>query len=431
MTSVSKIAIKAFIGVFACVINICTPIAAFALNPADYPLQRIDNYHRDAVACPTGTTSASGAALIGDDNKTKIWNFLRGFDKKIPAGRELNEEQAAGLMGNIRQEAGSDFSPSATESGGGGYGIVQWTGTRRTALEKAAKDKGVAVSDLAFQLDYLYQESNLRKVSSKVADQGYGTQGANEWTTMQQQIAKEIDHKPRTGIENATVFWHNNFEVSADTPDFVLNQRGAFSLEVYQAFTGKPAPAASSGSGSGSVCISASGGGDLATLTIKYAWPKYHPKPWTDLMPDYKTAIDKAIAAGQYVGGIQYEGVDCGGFVTRLMIDSGFEPNYNYAGKSSDGAGATPTQEKWLQANWTSLGNAGGIDTSTLRPGDVAMKSGEGVVGHTFVYVGKIETPDGTHFDNRVVASASLDGRAPMAGAESITDSDFTWYRKK
>ena len=52
-------------------------------------------------------------------------------------------------------------------------------------------------------------------------------------------------------------------------------------------------------------------------------------------MPAYAAAITKAKAEGQYVGN---DGVDCGGFVTRLMIDSGFEPNYNYAGKLSDGA---------------------------------------------------------------------------------------------
>ena len=113
---------------------------------------------------------------------------------------------------------------------------------------------------------------------------------------------------------------------------------------------------------------------------------------------------------------VENDGADCGGFVTRLVTDSGWDPAYNHNGKG----GPTPTQKAWLDDNWENLGKGNVIDTGTLRPGDVAM-----LPGHTFIYVGDIPG-----FGSKI-ASASLCQRAPMAGSESITASNTTWYRKK
>ena len=429
MTSVkNKTILRVFTFVLACIFAALTPLNTYAsLNTADYGLQQIDLYHKDAGAFTCSADGAgaaaggtTGAPLQGKTNKEKIWNFLRGLDGNLKPNQALGEEQAAGLMGNIRQEAGEDFSPTATESGGGGYGIVQWTGPRRTALEKAGGSK---VSDLSFQLNYLFQESNSRKVSSKVAAQGYGTKGANEWTTMQQQVAKSIGGKARTAIENATVFWHNNFEVSADTADFVLNQRGAYSLAVYTELTGKTAPGASGETGTGSAadCANSSNGtaAALVAKTLLYAWPTHHNAPYLEMMPDYKTAVAKAQSEGRYVGGLGHPGVDCGGFVTTLMYDSGYEPRYNYNAKG----GNTTSQEAWAAANWQNLGS--NVNAATLQPGDVAFSP-----GHTFVWVGTVPG-----FSSKIAsASVSFNGdgwRTPMAGVENPTSSDVTWYRKK
>ncbi len=83
-----------------------------------------------------------------------------------------------------------------------------------------------------------------------------------------------------------------------------------------------------------------------------------------------------------------------------------------------------------VEQGWTLLNAAPGVpvDTGVLRPGDVAFSAGAyPSSGHTFVYVGNIPG-----FDS-VIASASLDERAPMAGSESlISDRGFAvrWYRK-
>ncbi len=160
------------------------------------------------------------------------------------------------------------------------------------------------------------------------------------------------------------------------------------------------------------------GAGFEATL-LGYAWPDPISNGDTNATDTYKTeVIGKARENGRYIGGISHPGIDCGGFVTSLLIDSGFETNYNYGGEASGGAGSTETQEKWLAENWEKL-PSGIPDAADLPQGAVAMQP-----GHTFVFVGDV---DGFNSD---VASASLDSRAPAAGGNSITES-ANWYVKK
>ena len=165
-------------------------------------------------------------------------------------------------------------------------------------------------------------------------------------------------------------------------------------------------------------------GGDLSETTLAYAWPEWHKAPYIDKKPEYENAVQKAKNDGQYVGGGRYPGVDCGGFVTRLLIDSGFETRYNFGGKMSEGASNVSNgQIKWVKQNWEQI-NAS--STADLKPGDVAINVGR---THTFIYVGKIEG-----FASDIAsASYSTSGRswrAPMAGKENKFDG-IEWYRKK
>lgn len=159
--------------------------------------------------------------------------------------------------------------------------------------------------------------------------------------------------------------------------------------------------------------------GALAEYVLAYAWPEYHSAPYYEMMPDYADVVQKRRGEGRYVGGREHPGIDCGGWVTTLMQESGFEPEYN------SGSEATGGQQTWVQNNgWTHLNPGGGdVDTSILQPGDVAFTP-----GHTFVYVGEIPG-----FDS-VIASASIGSgntywRTPMAGTESLTGG-VNWYRK-
>lgn len=161
-------------------------------------------------------------------------------------------------------------------------------------------------------------------------------------------------------------------------------------------------------------------GGSFDELTLSYAWPTYKGLT-VDATPGWVNAYTTARAAGRYVGGTTYPGIDCGGFVTTLIVDSGFDKTYNHGSLIKDGAGYTPIQYAWLRENWQSLGMGSSIDTATLQKGDVAIRA-----GHTFIYVGDIPG-----FGSKL-ASASLDERAPMADtAQKATDGTFEWFRKK
>lgn len=156
----------------------------------------------------------------------------------------------------------------------------------------------------------------------------------------------------------------------------------------------------------------ATSGSGLTAKILAYAWPDYHPKPFTEKMPEYAAAITNAKAEGRYVGN---DGIDCGGFVTTLMIDSGFDVSYNSSGRG----GATPIQKQWLDTNWQALGEI--TSTSQLQQGDVAMQP-----GHTYVFTGDIPG------FNSQFASASNGERAPMAGKyEKLSGDGIVWYRKK
>ena len=76
--------------------------------------------------------------------------------------RAVPHIHAMGILANMQAESG--FNPGIQEThpiaGRGGYGLAQWTGPRRRALERFAKAYGRPVSDWEVQLDYLLTEDD-------------------------------------------------------------------------------------------------------------------------------------------------------------------------------------------------------------------------------------------------------------------------------
>lgn len=101
---------------------------------------------------PTATASSSGGtASVGGSgtNEERTYNFLRagGF----------SAQAACGVMGNIWAE--SEFKITVEEySGGGGYGLMQWTGSRRTNLMNWCRSNGHDYTTLDGQLNYFLYE---------------------------------------------------------------------------------------------------------------------------------------------------------------------------------------------------------------------------------------------------------------------------------
>ena len=358
---------------------------AYALTAADYIDNEILFYQKGAPAsCSTGST------LEGSTNKIKIWNFL--------ISKGLSAEQAAGVMGNIQVE--SSFNPSVeerTSRAEKGYGIVQWTFGRRTALENAAQAQGVPVDDLGFQLEFMYQESMGRKVSSTVANQGYGERGAIEWETLKQQ----------TSIMDAVVFWHNNFEVSAQTPQQVINSRGGAAQSIFDELSGSTTRSSSSSN----TCVSP--GTDSATTnsilqTIQLlAWP-YSTKGKsmnTDAKPEYQQA------AATYFAGVGYGPqtlADCTYFVAIVMRKSGADSEFPIG---------TTTIRSYLEANTDKYELIRNPTREDLKPGDILqhLQGGANYSGHILFYTGdldgagKYDSADASKY-TRVPGYTNVDG---------------------
>ncbi|MGB2787470.1 MAG: phage tail tip lysozyme [Candidatus Saccharimonadaceae bacterium] len=220
---------------------------------------------------------------------------------------------------------------------------------------------------------------------------------------------------PLISLFGAPVPWVYNEIAQDDGTGLSENRKSAYAEGVVDGITNSvPLSEATNNA----TCSDLSGGTGyvegLANATLAYAHHKFMGKPYHEKKPEYIEAIKVAKSKGLYIGGC--EGEDCGAFVTRLVMDSGWDPTYNFSGKG----GATPTQRKWLETYWEKVGTGSTISTASLQPGDVAMQP-----GHTFIYVGKIPGFE------KVIASASLCSRAPMAGWERLNDSSITWYRKK
>lgn len=418
--------------VIAAVYTISMPLETRAIDLQFYTSNEILLHDDTAAVC-----SAGDVALSGKDNREKIFNFLKG--------KGLNDQQAVGVVGNIKHESG--YSPTRHEDSwpsfnDGGYGIAQWTFGRRTTL-KAHLDKSVknlmptyyndkyggavteadgfvpknsdtgepmALADndafLAAELEFLFDETSSRKITARTASVSSAKAGDNEWEAL----------KKATSVADATKIWLYNFEIPANIAQAAIDRSAA----AEKLLTELKSSSGSVDSATGGCVDSSSGDVTALQATIKkYAWPTYHPPGFIKKMPDYDRAIKKASASGGYIGGSG--GVDCGAFVTRVMVDSGWEPEYNSK------KGPTGVQAKWLEDNWEPIGKGSSIDTATLEPGDVAI-----LPGHTFMFAGtNIEGFGKGSPGWKGVASASLGERSPMAGIENMTGSTTTWYRKK
>lgn len=196
--------------------------------------------------------------------------------------------------------------------------------------------------------------------------------------------------------------------------------------DTTEAVVTTPAPAMPTTSTPGA-CGAASG--DVVQTALNFAWPDRRPAPYTKKKAQYDTATQAAIAAGRYVGGLNHPGVDCGGFVTRVMQDSGADPDYNIKKEATGGQLRQLTERKDM---YTEIHPQ---STADMQPGDIAVRS-----GHTYMYVGSGLT--GSNEDGSPapftsdIASASVSffgtgWRAPMAGGEKPADPKYRWFRLK
>lgn len=182
-----------------------------------------------------------------------------------------------------------------------------------------------------------------------------------------------------------------------------------------------PVPAVSGSATAGTQNTTSPGCGSLGNVVqtaVKYAWPDYHAPVYLKMKPEYEAAIRAAQSAGKYVGGGAHPGIDCGGFVTRVMQDSGLDPNYG-------GGGNTDYQERYMRQHPELYEPIFPTSTADMRPGDIAIND-----THTYLYVGAVA---GFNSDTASAAfsTTGTGWRAPMAGSEVPASPNYRWYRHK
>lgn len=93
----------------------------------------------------------------GGSQQNRDVGALTGVEAQVAQffkDKGLADVQVAAIMGNMYAESG--MNPGASEVGGGGFGLCQWTGGRRTKLESYAASVGKPASDLATQLEFFW-----------------------------------------------------------------------------------------------------------------------------------------------------------------------------------------------------------------------------------------------------------------------------------
>lgn len=294
------------------------------------------NSESDFASCGAGGNSN----LVGSDNAEMTWNFF------IEKG--LTPIQAAGIMGNLSVESG--FQPDNQENSvawpNGGWGIAQWTGGRRDTLREAVLAAGLPYTNeltppdkivplLAFELDFLYNESNQRKMRDD--------SNTIEWVGLTRVMT----------IEEAVIYWEYNFE-RAGIP--ALGTR----LEHAQDILARYGSGTSSTTSSGAVTCSG-GGGQLVngySLPVDKEFYDENPEWFTKPHHDYPAA-DIPVPEGTAIyavrgGTVRSSGGDCGNGVT-IAGDDGVTYTYCHG---SDG-GSVP----------------GALDGDTVSAGQLIMHS--------------------------------------------------------
>ena len=165
--------------------------------------------------------SASGK--YGEDTiEYKVWTSLRA------AG--YSEITVAGTMGNIYAESG--FDPSVVEHGNGiGFGLIQWSYNRRTAIENYAAEQGKDVNSVELQIEWLLKECDPNDSAYAWMNSSKSYDGKS-WTY--------DEWKNATDIESAVRAFMFCFERPAGTSS--LQKRIDAANEYYEEFTGTAVP---------------------------------------------------------------------------------------------------------------------------------------------------------------------------------------------
>lgn len=307
------------------------------------------------------TCEANGdASLSGSSNLEKIYNYF--------ISKGLSPEQAAGVVGNIDVESGGD--PENIQNPGGrtknpasitaGWGLIQWTpGSKIIGLLSQANIT-TPVHELATQLELVWWHmGNISPTGHKNMLEGY----------------KKIND-----IGQATTYFHDTVEGSADTTMTTRIERAKEALKRYGAGGGDSSSNSTGGCDSGEGGVASANGFTFPLKTTQKALKTNANGKWchgsqANCHHDYNAA-DLMIPTGTVVIAAKTG--------TVVSVNSGNQHPNNVTIKSQDGEGIN---------YYTHMG----ANTVKLRTGQKVQAGDElGRVGTSQDAMG---TPPHLHFD--------------------------------
>lgn len=339
-----------------------------ALDPATelfFSQQDIVHYSTDQLQCSNGVS----ITLSGNGNAEQVFNFLATTPISTNGNKPFNAIQAAAFVGNLQQEAGEPLDPTTTNSIGA-FGIGQWLGGRKSALQALAQQQGKQPTELSVQLAYLKQEIEGGE-SAAVLDSTF--QAGTDLPAVTVVIRKKYE---RPG------------EAEANDP-----KRIAYATAVFDKYKGNaPSNSAITSSGVSGCSSSNATQGDLVKTALGFAWDK----------PVAEGTAYKKDARPEYVAAMaQYSKItndsdainpfsDCGRFVSNVMHASNLDSNYPLVG--------TVNQQEYVKTSplYQVISHPTMKD---FKAGDIMIST-----SHTAIYTGD------SQYDT---VDASLGGRVP------------------
>ena len=284
---------------------------------------------------PGNFTTVSG--IYGNTTQEKVWFALKN------AG--YSEIAVAAVMGNIQYESG--FNSSLEEAGNGiGFGLCQWSFGRRDALEAYATSKGVDVSDIQTQIEFLIAELTPGGGANGYASYQMGGTSSSKYDGNRYTVS---DWKNATDVKTATIAFMAIFERPSYDPSVNhMSGRIDAAQKFYNEFQGKTAP--TSDDRIGKITLAEPNATKMASMLSEAI----------RIAEDDRYTYSQANRYGEF----QY---DCSSFVARL-----YEEFF--------GIKVPTTTSQYSTSNSAYVGREGSV---TLQPGDVLWRE-----EHVEIYLG-------------------------------------------
>lgn len=151
------------------------------------PITPVDPSNPEAIASDAMTALGKGATAEG----IKAGLVARGMPEHIAEGFVMNFQDESGLNPAINEVA--PLVPGSR----GGFGLAQWTGPRRKALEAFAAERGMPVSDPGVQMDFLMTELQGPEAAAWSKISGAGTSGEAAAAIVNNFLRPAEEHRTR------------------------------------------------------------------------------------------------------------------------------------------------------------------------------------------------------------------------------------------